>query len=268
MTREERVTTLPGLPSGDYVRATAGAEDLGGMTALVRQALAAHGLARLLPMDEQRFLDLAARLGEVGLRTELVIDPVQEAAERRRRSAAEARPVVYAPTELAFHTDRPTVDVIGWYCIEQDAQDGAVQLIDTADLADHLSSAELAGLEQIELGYYHRDNQTVTDEPRQASLVEKGPRGHLLYYAPWQIAADLGGDAAQALARFEAYLESKRTTSLLRIRLEPGEALFIDNRRLLHARGNLSPASRRHIVRLYIACPPEDGAGAPRTSRP
>ena len=38
-------------------------------------------------------------------------------------------------------------------------------------------------------------------------------------------------------------------------RLERGEALFVDNRRLLHARGNLSPSSRRHIVRLYIACP-------------
>src|SRR5579864_7033840 len=242
--------------------ATPAADALREVAARLREDLRAHGLARLPPMTEACFVELAGCVGEVGLRTDLVIDPLQEAEERQRRSAAESRPVVYAPTELGFHTDRPTVDVIGWYCVEQDALDGAVQLIDTADLADHLSSEELAGLERIELGYYHRDSQAETDEPRQASLIEKGPRGHLLYYAPWQLAADLGGDAAQLLARFEAYLEIKRATSLLRIRLERGEALFIDNRRLLHARGNLSPDSRRHIVRLYIACSADPAVAA------
>ena len=226
------------------------------LAARVREDLRAHGLARLPPMTEARFVELAGCVGEVGLRTDLVIDPAQAEEERRRRSSAAGRPVVYAPTELGFHTDRPTVDVLGWYCVEQDAEDGAFLLIDTADLAEHFAAAEIAALGRVELGYFQRDPHTGQEEARRAPLVASGPHGgHLLYYAPWLMQESSDGETALLLARFAAYVERKRETALVRIRLERGEALFVDNRRLLHARGNLSPASRRHIVRLYIACP-------------
>jgi hypothetical protein len=260
----ERVTAAPATAkAGEYV-AAADRGDLGAVTARVREALRAHGLARLPPMDEGRFLDLAGCLGEVGLRSDLVIDPVQAEEERHRRTAAEDRPVVYAPTELDFHTDRPTVDVIGWYCVEQDAVDGAVMLIDTADLAEHLSAAEIAGLEKIELGYFQRDRQTGKEEFGRASLVTSGPRGFLVYYAPWLLQQQRDAETERLVGRFAAYVGRKRETALVRIRLHRGEALFIDNRRLLHARGNLSPASRRHIVRLYIASPAANHDAAAR----
>jgi hypothetical protein len=232
------------------------ADALPEVAARVREDLRAHGLARLPSMTEARFVELAGSVGEVGLRTDLVIDPAQAAEERRRRSSEAGRPVVYAPIELGFHTDRPTVDVIGWYCVEQDAEDGAVLLIDTADLGEHFTAEEIAVLGRVELGYFQRNAQTGREEARRAPLVVSGPRGHLLYYAPWLVVQEsAAGEAAPLLARFAAYVERKRETALLRIRLERGEALFVDNRRLLHARGNLSPSSRRHIVRLYIACP-------------
>jgi hypothetical protein len=225
------------------------------VAARVREDLGAHGLARLPPMTEARFVELAGCVGEVGLRTDLVIDPAQAEEERRRRNSEAGRPVVYAPTELGFHTDRPTVDVIGWYCVEQDAEDGAVLLIDTADLGEHFTAAEIAALGRVELGYFQRNALTGQEEACRAPLVASGPRGHLLYYAPWLVQESAGGEAALLLARFAAYVERKRETALVRIRLQRGEALFVDNHRLLHARGNLSPSSRRHIVRLYIACP-------------
>ncbi|HEV3073178.1 MAG TPA: hypothetical protein VHB47_02070, partial [Thermoanaerobaculia bacterium] len=93
------------------------ADALPELAARVGEDLRTHGLARLPPMTEARFVELAGCVGEVGLRTDLVIDPAQAEEERRRRSSAAGRPVVYAPTELGFHTDRPTVDVIGWYCV-------------------------------------------------------------------------------------------------------------------------------------------------------
>jgi hypothetical protein len=249
-----------GPAPGGYVLAAEGDEP----AALVREALRAYGLARWRSMDEARFVDLAGRLGEVGLRTDLVIDPVRAEQERRARSAAEARPVVYAPTELAFHTDRPTVDVIAWYCVEQDAEDGAFLLIDTADIAEHFSAEELAGFGRVDLEYFERNRETGREETCRAPLVASGPRGRVLCYAPWLVGEDLDGEPARLLARFAAYLERQRETAVVRVRLQPGEALFVDNHRLLHARGNLSPASRRHIVRLYITCPPcpaDPGAG-------
>jgi Taurine catabolism dioxygenase TauD, TfdA family len=230
------------------------ADALPDVAARVREDLRTHGLARLPAMTEARFVELAGCVGEAGLRTDLVIDPAQAEEERRRRSSEAGRPVVYAPTELGFHTDRPTVDVIGWYCVEQDAEDGAVLLIDTADLGEHFTAAEIAALGRVELGYFQRNALTGQEEACRAPLVASGPRGHLLYYAPWLVQEGAGGETA-LLARFAAYVERKRETALVRIRLERGEALFVDNHRLLHARGNLSPSSRRHIVRLYIACP-------------
>ena len=230
------------------------ADALPEVAARVREDLLAHGLARLPAMTEARFVELAGCVGEVGLRTDLVIDPAQAEEERRRRSSEAGRPVVYAPTELGFHTDRPTVDVIGWYCVEQDAEDGAVLLIDTADLGEHFTAAEIAALGRVELGYFQRNALTGQEEACRAPLVASGPRGHLLYYAPWLVQEGAGGETA-LLARFAAYVERQRETALVRIRLERGEALFVDNHRLLRAGGNLSSSSRRHIVRLYIACP-------------
>jgi len=242
--------------------ATLAADALPEVAARVREDLRAHGLARLPPMTEARFVELAGGVGEVGLRTDLVIDPAQAEEERRRRSSAAGRPVVYAPTELGFHTDRPTVDVIGWYCVEQDAEDGAVLLLDTADLGEHFTAAEIAVLGRVELGYFQRNAQTGQEEARRAPLVASGPRGHLLYYAPWLVEESAGSETALLLERFAGYVERKRETALVRIRLERGEALFVDNHRLLHARGNLSPSSRRHIVRLYIACPADPAVAA------
>lgn len=256
----ERVTAAPEPATDGYVPA-GDSGDLGAVAALVREALRAHGLARLPPMDEGRFLDLAGCLGEVGLRSDLVIDPAQAEEERRRRTFTGDRPVVYSPTELGFHTDRPTVDVIGWYCVEQDAVDGAVHLIDTADLAEHLSVAELAGMGKVEFGYFQRDRRTGKEEFGRAPLVTSGPRGFLVYYAPWLLQEKHDGETERLAARFSAYVDRKRETALVRIRLHRGEALFIDNRRLLHARGNLSPESRRHIVRLYIASPAANQGG-------
>jgi O-methyltransferase len=230
----------------------------------VRASLREHGLARLQPMAEDRFVELAASLGEIELRTDLVIDPALEEEDRLRRRAdgKPDRPVVYSPSELGFHTDRPTVDVIGWYCVEQDASDGAVLLIDTADLEEHFSAAELAALEKVEVGYSLRDRETGGEELRTAPLASRGPRGRLVYYAPWQLPQGTDAATARLLAGFAAYVERKRETSLRRIRLQPGESLLIDNHRLLHARGELSPASRRHIVRLYINL--NDGTAAAR----
>lgn len=247
---------LPAIPAPAAIPELAAIAAMPALAARVHEQLRAQGLARLPPMTEARFVELAGCVGEVGLRTDLVIDPVQEEEERRRRSSAAGRPVVYAPTELGFHTDRPTVDVIGWYCVEQDAEDGAVLLLDTADLDEHFSAGEIAALGRVELGYFQRNARTGEEEAGRAPLVASGPRGHLLYYAPWLVVQEsAGGETAILLARFGAYVERKRESALVRIRLERGEALFVDNHRLLHARGNLSPSSRRHIVRLYIVCP-------------
>ncbi|HEX9945156.1 MAG TPA: TauD/TfdA family dioxygenase [Thermoanaerobaculia bacterium] len=245
------MNTGPGSAAGGFVPDEPGRDS----AALVREALRERGLARLRLRTEEAFLELAGRLGEIGLRTDLVIDPARAEDElrRRRTGGAAERPVVYAPAALEFHTDRPTVDVIGWYCVEQDARDGAFLLIDTADVEDHFSGMELEELGKIEMNYSLRDGETGREELYRAPLLTPSSRGRLLYYAPWQLPAGLGTEPVRLLARFAAYVSRKRETSLLRIRLAPGESLFIDNRRLLHARGELAPGSRRHIVRLYIA---------------
>ncbi len=237
----------------------AGAE----LTAWLRDQLASHGRAHLRrTLTEEEFQAAAAELGPVQMRTDLRVDPRRD-AEQRRGGRLHGRPGVFQANELALHADRPTVDVLAWYCVEQDAVDGSLLLVDTADLADHLSPADLAALAEIPVRYSLRHPDSGEEIWYEEPLLRpRSGGGYRVYYAPWQLPADLDPRRARALEAFRDDLERRRREATMAVRLAPGESLFIDNHRLLHGRGALLADSRRHIVRLYVGA--IDGtAGAP-----
>jgi hypothetical protein len=83
-------------------------------------------------------------------------------------------------------------------------------------------------------------------------LLSEGEGGYDLYYTPWLLFDAYTPEQKDLFGKFDTYLKGKVTREPLRIRLAPGECLFIDNRRVLHARGQLPPSSQRHLTRLYI----------------
>jgi hypothetical protein len=233
--------------------------DFSTLAARIREAVSLHGWAHVEErLTEAEFEVSSQCLGTIELRTDLIVDPELERRQRALRyENSPGRPALGEAAGMDFHTDRPNVDVLAWYCVEQDAEDGSNLLIDTRDLSEHFSEEELSGLGRIAVGYGKR-NAAGYEDHYAAPLVAHGPAGWRVFYVPWQVRPPLDEGGKALLARFVHYIGEKATGDLLRIRLERGQCLFIDNHRMLHGRGPLPPDSRRHLVRLYLRV-----AGAP-----
>ena len=224
-------------------------DDAALLAAEVRDRLPDEGyvhIVRVLP--EEVFTSAAQNLGTIELRTDIRVDAHADDALRRARDPVHAgRPSVYRAAGLSYHTDSPVVDVLAWYCVEQDALDGTSTLVDTGDMPQHFDDDELAVLSRVRVRTMSRDA-----EDREIVLEYPLLAAGKVYYAPWLLSPDLGEREREVAGRFADYLAQKDATDPIRIRLKPGEALFVDNHRILHGRSTIPPDSRRHLVRLYI----------------
>jgi hypothetical protein len=215
----------------------------------VRRRLPDEGyvhIARVLPEDV--FTAASQQLGTIALRTDIRVDSQADDALRRARDPLYAdRPSVYRADGLSYHTDSPLIDVLAWYCVEQDAAGGTSTLVDTGDLANYFNDDEQAALSRVRVRAMMRDDED-REIAREFPLFAAGK----VYYAPWLLCENLG-DTERALAtRFAAYITQKDATAPIRIRLKPGEMLFVDNHRILHGRSDIPADSKRHLVRFYI----------------
>jgi hypothetical protein len=219
------------------------------LAAEVRMRLPREGYVHLgRVVAEEVFTEAARQLGTVTMRTDIRVDAAADDALRQARDPLHAdRPSVYRSERLSYHTDTPLADVLAWYCVEQDAEDGSSALVDTGDVAQHFDADELALMEHVRVRSLTRGeagHEIVRDYPLRAAGK--------VYYAPWLVSPDLDDEERKLAERFEAYLATKDATQPIRIRLHPGEMLFIDNHRILHGRSELAADSRRHLIRLYI----------------
>ncbi len=98
--------------------------------------------------SEADFEAIARQLGAIVLRTDIRISPLEREKQRARRGPGAERPGVYQAEALAFHSDRPTIRFLGWYCVQQDARFGDSMLIDTRDIEQSFTREELKTLQQ------------------------------------------------------------------------------------------------------------------------
>jgi hypothetical protein len=224
-------------------------DDAAQVAAEIRDRLPHEGyvhVARVL--GEEVFTAAARQLGSIALRTDIRVDSEADDALRRARDPLYAdRPSVYRADGLSYHTDSPLIDMLAWYCVAQDAVDGTSALVDTGDVMQHFDAGELAVMSRIRVRAMMRDAEK-REIVREFPLFAEGK----VYYAPWLLASDLGEQERAVASRFAGYVAEKDATAPIRIRLKPGEMLFVDNHRVLHGRSSIPPDSRRHLVRLYI----------------
>lgn len=186
----------------------------------------------------------ACQLGRVVLRTDLAITP-------------ERSSIVYKSDEIRLHQDNPEVNILGWYCVQQDECDGSALLLDTGDIAAHFSRAEIATMTTINVRYpdpdqsRHNPDRGLTAYLPWRLVTEKSTRAEV-YYVPWLLADSYDENQRRVLAKFTEHLRVKEETQLVRIRLKAGESLFIDNNRMLHGRGSISQNSKRFLKRVWI----------------
>ena len=77
------------------------------------------------------------------------------------------------------------------------------------------------------------------------------PRFFWLEYALVTEAVDGAGEL-RTLRRLRRLMSGDAETRKVSVSLEPGDAVFVDNNRLLHGRDKLPAGSKRHLYRLWI----------------
>jgi hypothetical protein len=215
------------------------------VTAEILASIESQGYAHIkVPLSEESFETIAESLGSIALRTDLTITP--------NRSS-----IVYKPDEIGFHQDNPTINMLGWYCVQQDELDGSGRLLDAGDVASHFSPEERKVLGTINVRCPDPDPKRHNPDVGVVAyflwplLTQKATRCHV-YYAPWLLLDSYDEEQSRAIEKFAEYLRAKEENQAIRIRLKKGESLFIDNNRMLHGRGSIQPDSKRFLKRVWI----------------
>lgn len=182
------------------------------------------------------FRALAAEIGHV---------VGEEAIELRDGAHA----YVAQPGAVPFHTDQAQVEIIGWLCRDQDQGDGASLLLDSRGILADMAPASRDRLRRVKLAC----PPVVGGPPAMAvPVIREFSERHLFFCSPWLDPIDGTAEAREALGELGSLIETRSRTDTIRIRLEPGESLFIDNQRVMHGRSELPPTSRRRLHRIWI----------------
>lgn len=203
----------------------------------VLAGLASGGIAVVRgPIDEPEYRRLAGELGAI-VGEEVI-------ALRDGAHAYVAKPGAVPP-----HTDHPDVAIVAWWCEEQDETDGASHLLDARPIIESLSERERAMLRQVELWCPPLAGGPPT---LRFPVLRPAPSGDAIFCSPWLRSTDPIPLLEDAIERFRGRLIDAAKDGTQRTRLAAGDALFVDNRRVLHGRDAISDASRRRLRRLWV----------------
>ena len=228
--------------------------DIDALSAEIFKIIKVDGFVHIKqPLSQTSYEALVHRLGTIELRTDIVVDAKLKQLQQMSRNYKINRPGVYQAASLAFHTDRPTCDVLGWYCVEQDEVDGASLLLDTRDIGDYFTLAELSVLSGVNVSRMIRNPSTNEEEVVYEPLISKNNATYRVFYVPWNLSNLCNREQTALLEKFSEYVVHKQRRQLIKIRLAAKECLFINNHRMLHSRGKLPENSRRHLIRYYIS---------------
>ena len=186
------------------------------------------------PIDDQTFVELGCALGEI------VDDVIVKIVPGERAYLARRDP-------MPFHTDHPIADIVAWRCESQDERDGASLLVDGYAALEALGARLRSRLERIRLVPPSPSDGEVEPTPILSADHKR------IFFAPWLRPIDASREALLTLAAFREVIE--QAPHALERRLGPGQALFIDNHRMMHGRDALSSDSTRKLRRLWLHNP-------------
>lgn len=192
------------------------------------KAVRERGFVTFAPESAATAEDFASRLGEILCRTEVRLNPV-------------ASTYLCRPGAIPPHTDHPDVRYILWYCRVPDVCGN--RLVDAKSVLESLPQPERGELERLRFqcpplhGGAALSEHTLWDPVRQR-----------FFFANWLVHKD-----EVDLARKGESMFTSPGPHQFRVVLQQGEALLIDNHRMLHFRDALEPTSARWLLRLWIS---------------
>ena len=163
----------------------------------------------------------------------------------------------YSSDSIPFHTDNPTMDILGFYSVFPENDGGDNLLLDSRPLLNQLTPEERKALINYSMKL---PNSCGTLHP----LLNE--QENHIFYLPffWQKEINTflsSGNTEinatpltyQAMAKFHTLVEKAFSTkSYITISLKIGDVLFLNNKIFLHGRQSIPRNSKRYLVRSLI----------------
>lgn len=187
-------------------------------------------------MSWEEFLGRSAALGDVLLKEDVRLHKTERALHR-----ADA---------LEFHTDYPGARFVAWWCLWQDADGGALELVDGCAASSLLTPESASILKRTPIKAFGRDAMPSVDW----SLLFRPEHAERDYinYNPFGVPEAPSHDVTHALLEFRLRVRQEFERTGASIMLRPRQALWIDNWRILHGRKTLRSDSERFLKRLWL----------------
>jgi gamma-butyrobetaine dioxygenase len=160
----------------------------------------------------------------------------------------------YTGEELRSHTDLATREYMPGlqflFCLQNDSDGGMSTLADGFAIADHIRTTDMPTFELLSQTPINFVNKANTSDYRMAvPLFHLGPEGQLdeVRWTSW-LRAPMRGDSLEEMDRLyaaqkTAYQLGNSEKFKVCFKLEAGDMICIDNRRVLHGRTSFDPAS-------------------------
>ncbi len=204
----------------------------------ILEAVRQSGWCRLGPISDSEYRDLVARLGKPWCETAVELRP-------------DVRSYLCKPVAVPMHTDHPDAHLMSWRCEVQDDADGTQVLLDGLAALDACGSRVRDTLRHVHAEVRIRGDSPPTHVP----IVRTMPTGDRLFFASWIKPIEADPHSLAAFSALRAEIERRAATHAWEVRLSEGEALVIDNGRVLHGRGPLADGSQRRLRRFWITLP-------------
>ena len=196
-----------------------------------------HGWLQLRDVDRAAFDALARSLGCVFYKADILLEPG-------------SNQYAFRPQRFPLHMDAADAQFVCWYVLDSDRGQCPMLVADTRAYLERLPQSTREILSSITITY----QEIKTGGLGRAPLLQQHARGYwFANYFPtdYRRIVPRSPAEADALATFERDLAGLATQS---IALRDRDAIVLDNRRMMHGRGPMSPGSSRHLLRYWIDC--------------
>lgn len=163
------------------------------------------------------------------------------------RDSPGAKALVRSRVEIPWHTDHHRAERIVWYCLQQAEGGGETLLVDAHAALATIDTTHRSALTGVLL----HEHSVFRGDGTQHPVLTAGADGRdRVYFSLWMAdgVADEKGRAA-----LTAFARAIERVPPVRLRLEAGDILAIDNTRMLHARTEISGSRARHLRRYWLA---------------
>lgn len=143
---------------------------------------------------------------------------------------------------MPLHTDAHDVDIVSWFCQEQDLRDGTILLKSLRQYYKFFNKQEIEILKRIKIKYPIYKRFYTGEYP----LL----RDSKFYYAPWLEKNKYSKRKQKILNKFKTFIENQK---VIKIKFNKGDILFLDNLSIIHGRDKIGKNSKRLLYRTHIS---------------